>query len=959
MTNPAIEVQKFGQSLWLDYIHRAELADGRFQRRIEDEGILGVTSNPSIFQKAIGESDTYDQAMSSLPGFEAEDVYEKLAVEDIRAAADIFRAVYDRTNGVDGYVSLEVSPLLANDTATTLAEARRLFNLVDRPNLMVKIPGTTAGIPAIEDAIAAGININVTLLFSVRNYEDVAEAYIRGLERRAAAGEPIDRIASVASFFLSRIDTSIDRILENNIRAAQVHGDTARIAANRRLLGQAAIANAKLAYQSFERIFYGSRFAALREKGARVQRPLWASTGTKNAAYSDTRYLDALIGKDTVNTVPPATLSAFIDHGKVGDTLTQPFEDYMVAAEVMEKLAELGIEMDQITDRLQADGVEAFVESFQTLMDQIRAKLTVLRGGILDRQKIALGIYAEPVNRAIAEIDKKFVNGRVWSKDGSLWSGHNSTIVKIQNRLGWLDVRQTIELERLKKLQASVKGSKISHVALLGMGGSSLAPEVLFKTFGKQDGYPALVVLDSTDPVRVKQVEDTIEIANTLFVVSSKSGGTTETNAFYQYFWEKTGQNAAQFIAITDPETSLAKLATERGFRDCFLNPENIGGRYSALSYFGMVPAALMGLDLERLWTSAREMIAACDENIQAHYHPGITLGAFIGVLSQQGRDKVTLYASESLQAFGDWAEQLVAESLGKDGKGVVPVVGGKVGSPADYVSDRLFIYMRNDEDSNLEEMSVAIRALREAGHPRATLQIPDKYGIAGEFFRWEYATAVAAYVMKLNPFDEPNVSEAKEATRQTLEYYLENGKLPEQAPIIRGEHMQLFASEATIAPLRELCRSHGYDPQSRTEFLAAQIAGTHAGDYFALLCYFTPDERANDVLLEIRTRMRRVSKRAVTIGFGPRYLHSTGQLHKGGANNGVFIQITAGSDEDLPIPGEAYSFGTLFAAQAAGDLEVLEKHNRRVIRVHIEGSIHEGLKKLLDAIRFVEDRRF
>jgi len=959
MTNPAIEVQKFGQSLWLDYIHRAELADGRFQRRIDEEGVLGVTSNPTIFQKAIGESDTYDEAMNKLPGFEAEDVYEKLAVEDIRAAADLFRPIYDRTGGEDGYVSLEVSPLLANDTATTFSEARRLFNLVDRPNLMVKIPGTTAGIPAIEDAIAAGININVTLLFSVSNYEQVAEAYIRGLERRVAAGEPIDRISSVASFFLSRIDTAVDRILENNIRAAQVHGDTSRISANRRLLGQAAIANAKLAYQAFLRIFSGSRFDALRAKGARVQRPLWASTGTKNPAYSDTRYLDALIGRDTVNTVPPSTLAAYVDHGKVGNTLIDPFEDYLPPAEVFEKLNEIGVEMDQITDRLQSDGVDAFIESFEMMMDQIRAKLTVLRVGVIDRQKIALGIYAEPVNRAIADIEKKFVNGRMWSKDGSIWSAHNSTILKIQHRLGWLDVVQTMDLDRLKLLQASVKGSAISHVVLLGMGGSSLAPEVLFKTFGKQEGFPALHVLDSTDPVRVAQIEATVDLPNTLFIVSSKSGTTTETNAFYQYFWEKTGQNPAQFIAITDPDTSLAKLAADHKFRDCFLNPADIGGRYSALSYFGLVPAALIGLDLDRFWHSATEMIHACSENIQTQFHPGVMLGALIGVLSQQGRDKLTIYTSESLQAFGDWAEQLVAESLGKDGKGVVPVVGGKVGSPAEYVSDRLFVYMRNDEDSNLEEMSAAIRALREAGHPRATLQIPDSYGIAGEFFRWEFATAVAAFIMKLNPFDEPNVSEAKEATRQKLDYYLENNHLPQHTPIISGEHMQLFANETTIAPLREMCRAHGYDPQSRTEFLAAQIAGTHAGDYFALLCYFTPDERTNEMLLEIRTRMRKVSKRAVTIGFGPRYLHSTGQLHKGGANNGIFFQITSSEGNDLAIPGESYSFGTLFAAQAAGDLEVLEKHNRRVIHIHLEGDVHEGLKRLLDAIRFVEDRRF
>ena len=960
MSNPAFEVQQYGQSLWLDYIHRDDISNDRLQRRIDDEGIRGVTSNPSIFQKAIGESDTYDDAMQTMLDLDPEAVYEQLAIADIQAAADIFRPIYERTDGHDGYVSLEVSPLLANNTEQTIAEAKRLYQAVDRPNLMIKIPATSAGIPAIEATIAAGINVNVTLIFSVQNYEQVAEAFIAGLEQRRAAGESIARVASVASFFLSRIDVAVDRILENNMRVAQVHGDTGRIAANRQLLGQAAIANAKLAYRTFRQIFATARFRELAQEGAQVQRVLWASTATKNPAYSDTRYVDQLIGADTVNTVPPKTLAAFIDHGTADETLTRNQQaGYLPADEVMARLAELGIDIDAETRRLQIDGVEAFIESYETLLDQVKAKLTVLKSGIINRQKLALGIYAEHYERTLRDIEQKFVNERLWNKDGSLWTTHNPTINAIEKRLGWLDVLETIDRQRLRDLQQSIRASDITHVVLCGMGGSSLAPDVLFRTFGQQAGYPELIVLDSTDPERIRRVEASIDLEQTLFVIASKSGTTVETMAFYQHFWQKTGGKGAQFIAITDPDTPLARRAQDDGFRDLFRNPPDIGGRYSALSYFGMVPAALIGLDLERLWEQATLMIKASHENIPSQYHPGISLGALVGALTAQKRDKLTIYTTESMRAFGDWAEQLIAESLGKDGRGVVPVVGTEMGKPHEYATDRLFIYMRVEGDADTENMNAAIRALREAGHPRATLILPDKYAIAGEFFRWEFATAIAGYCLKLNPFDEPNVAEAKRATTAKLDYYAEHGKLPPVTPTIKGEHMALYSDETTIKPLRELCRAHGYDPNSRTEVLAAQIAGTHAGDYFAILCYFTPDEDASAMLKEIQTRMRMVTKRAVTIGFGPRYLHSTGQLHKGGANNGIFIQLTTRQDNDMPLPDAPYSFGTLFTAQAAGDLDTLQSHDRRVIHLYIDDTVHSGLQKLLDAVAFVEERRF
>ncbi len=958
MSNPLLEIQKYGQSAWLDYIHRDDLNNGDLQRRIDEEGVRGVTSNPSIFQKAIGDSDTYDDAIMTMLDLEAQDIYEALAIEDIQNATDLFRPIYDRSAGGDGYVSLEVSPLLARDTQGTVDEARRLFQTVERPNLMIKIPATPEGIPAIEEAIAAGINVNVTLIFAINNYERVAEAFIRGLERRLQNGEDIARVASVASFFLSRIDAMVDQMLENNIRAAQLRQDTARITANSKLLGQTAIANAKMAYISFQRIFQGERFQSLREAGAQAQRPLWASTSTKNPTYPDTLYVDNLIGPFTVNTLPPATLAAFKDHGVAAETVTQESDLFLPPEEALDRLAEVGIDMGQVTSRLQDDGVDAFIDSFETLISQVAAKRTLLRSGIIERTKLALGIYHGAVDEAVAGLDADFANPRLWNKDGSLWKAGAATIKQIVDRLGWLDFDSTIDRERLQALQESMRGERFSHLVLLGMGGSSLAPEVLADTFGPQPGFPELIVLDSTDPARIRQVEDQIEIENTLFIVSSKSGGTIETLALDHHFWQRTGGNGDQFIVITDPGSPLERIASEAGLRDIFLNPADIGGRYSALSYFGMAPAALIGLDLDGLWASADTMLAANRENIPSSYHPGLLLGAVIGALAKEGRDKVTIISTESLRSFGNWAEQLLAESLGKEGKGALPVVGASVGLPHDYVSDRLFIYLRVDNDADVAAQDASVRALREAGHPRVTIRLADKLAIAGEFFRWEYATAIAGAILQVNPFDEPNVTEAKDATKALLKTYQETGALPVETPLMTPDGLELYADSLTLQPLRELCRQHGYDGNDTVGVIAAQMAGSRAGDYFAFLIYFTPTEDERRMIARIQRRLRHVTKRAVTIGYGPRYLHSTGQYHKGGGDNGIFWQLTADPAPDLDINRMDFSFGTLFAAQAAGDLRALHSHRRRAVRLHLSGDRSVGLQKLLTAIEFVESRR-
>ncbi len=950
--NPPVDVQQHGQSIWLDFIRRQVLENGELQRMIDEDGVVGVTSNPTIFQKAIGGSDDYDASIQHLLDLDTYAIFESLAIDDIQHACDLFRPIYDRTGGRDGFVSLEVSPLIANDTETTKNEALRLFKTVNRPNVMIKIPATEAGIPAIEESIAAGININVTLIFGIDNYKQVAEAYIRGLERRKAAGHDVGKIASVASFFLSRIDVMVDRMLDNNIRAAQTRGDVGRVSLNNKLKGKTAIASAKVAYKNFKHIFYGDRFAELREAGAMAQRVLWASTSTKNPAYPDTMYVDLLIGRDTVNTLPPDTIRLFKDHGVVGDTLEQNLDE---AEQTLDMLAEVGIDLDDVTRQLQVDGVDSFTDSFQKLMDEVSAKRDVLRTGVIKQQELALGVHAAQVQAAIKDLAAHHTNTRIWEHDGTLWKDHPQIVAKIKDRLGWLDTTKTIDLQRLLDLQKRHADTKF--VVLLGMGGSSLAPEVMYTTFGAAQGYPQLLMLDSTDPVNIKRVEDTIDIDHTLFIVSSKSGGTIETWSFYQYFYEKTGGKGAQFIAITDPGSKLETEAHEKGFVDLFLNPSDIGGRYSALSYFGLVPAALIGIDLKRLWASEERMMAACGQGINATDHPGIWLGAIMGSLAADGHDKVTIQTSPSIAAFGNWVEQLIAESTGKEGRGLLPVVGATIGKPHDYSTDRLFVYLRVEGDDNAES-DAGITTLQQAGQPCVTLRLDDIYAIGGEYFRWEYAVAVAGKLLDINPFDEPNVTESKNNTSRLLDYYKEHGSLPQTNPLIVSDTVSLYADDKMAQMLYDLCTQHQYQRNTMTGLIAAQLNASQAGDYFALMAYLPMSDEVDAKLEEIRRRLRHVTRRAVTLGYGPRFLHSTGQLHKGGANNGIFIQLTCNDSVDLAIPGAPYTFSVLKAAQAAGDLEALQGKGRRSLRLHLDGDVVTGLQKLLDAIDLAGERK-
>ena len=921
--NPVRAAHALGQSIWLDNISRAALDSGELAALIADAGIRGVTSNPSIFQKAIGNSDDYDAEIRTMLDRDAHEIYDRLSLADIRRGLDLFLPLYEESGGSDGFVSLEVSPALAHDTEGTIAEAARLFGELGRPNAMIKIPATKAGIPAIEESIAAGINVNITLIFSVANYIEVARAYIRGLERRRAAGEAVGRVASVASFFLSRIDTMVDAELQEKLRAARA-ADPGRVAAIESLLGTAAIGNARSAYARFQEIFAGPEFATLREAGAQAQRPLWASTSTKNPAYPDTMYVDTLLGNHTVNTLPPGTLAAFEDHGRTErETI---LDEARETEEKLERLAEVGVDLEEVTQRLQDAGVAAFAADFERLIRQVDAK----------RRALSLGDAAAAVAGASAELAEARFNERLAARDGGIWKEDDETRAKIEQRLGWLNVRETIDYGRLQALQDDIRQrNEFQQVVLLGMGGSSLAPEVLYRTFDRRDGFPDFHMLDSTNPQQIRALTAQLDLARTLFLVASKSGGTLETLSFFQHYFALTGEAGGQFIAITDAGSQLETLARARGFRDVFLNPADIGGRYSALSYFGLVPAALLGYDLPALAAETMRAFQANDTGIAEAEHPSVGLGAAIATLAQGGRDKLTLFASAGLDSFGYWVEQLVAESLGKEGQGVLPVMSAAPAPASAYDDDRFFVTLRLAGAAGNEEMERGLADLRAAGHPCYTITIPSPEALAGEFLRWEYATAVAGRLLGINPFDEPNVSESKANTAALLDIHQRDGAIPAHPAQFEGDGLSLWAVG-------------GDGERGLINALAAQLDTAVDGDYFALLAYLPMSGDLATRLADIGRRLSEYTKRAVTVGFGPRYLHSTGQLHKGGPNQGIFLFLTADSGEEIAIPGQQFGFATLLEAQYVGDMRSLHANGRRGLRLH--GPTAEAVAGALEA---------
>jgi transaldolase / glucose-6-phosphate isomerase len=910
--NKSKELHLLKQSVWFDNVDRKLINNGWLKTQIEENVIFGLTSNPSIFKNSISSGKAYslDIQSMSLAGLDTKQIYERLAIEDIRSVADLLHQTYLETNRVDGYVSLEVDPELANDTDQSVNEAKRLWNLVGRNNLMIKIPATKAGISAIKETIAEGINVNVTLIFSSDRYLEVIEAYFSGLEKRIADNLPIDGIHSVASLFVSRLDVKIESKISELIRSGKITEKDYQP-----FRGKPAIANALYAYQKFEESIHSERFKQISMKNGNIQRPLWASTGTKNSDYSDVLYVEKLILPQTVNTVPPKTLSAYLDHGisKIVDYSKR--DEYFTT--LIKSLENLGVNFPEIWVELEQEGVAAFSKAQTELLSAVeKRRMTAIN---------FIKILQLNVSERIEKLNSENFSRKFFLPDSTLWTSDESEAEEIAHRMGWVDAPSVSRdiVPAAEKLLGEIKSDGFTHAVVLGMGGSSLAPEVFSLVNDNKAGI-ILSILDSTDPIQIKEKVKEIPLGKTLFILSSKSGTTAEVRTLFSYFWGRISEIEANpgkhFIAITDPGTRLEKLGKEKEFRKIFNSDPNVGGRYSALIAFGIIPAVMAGLDAYALLGAANQVREKCGETIPIENNPGFVLGSVLAEANLKGQDKLTILADEPFKAFGSWMEQLVAESSGKAGKGIVPIDLEPEIPFEEYTDDRIFYYLRSD--GGLDNL---INKLAEENHPIMISQVENVNDLGAEIYKWEIAVATACSIIGVNPFNQPNVQESKSITNDMIAAYKDNPVLEEGEVLFSNESIAIFANG-----------NKNLIGKSLKEIISTIIAPKE-GDYIGINAFFPRNKLYLNALQKFRKNILRKYSIPVTLGFGPRFLHSTGQLHKGGKNNGIFLILTQDPPLDVPIPNEGMNFSTLESAQALGDMKALEKNGRRVFRIHFK----------------------
>ncbi len=900
----------YGQSAWLNYLRRAFLESGELGNLLE-EGLGGITSTQALFAKAISHSSDYDDVLLDLlaKGKPIEVIHEMLVIDDMQRAADGLHPVHEATEGLDGYVSVELDPAVIDDAVQTAAAARHLLRAVDRGNAMIEIPATPAGIEAIRELTSDGVCINVTHVFSLSVYEEVAAAYLAGLEQFFET-HTVWRIApsSVVSFSLNRIDRAVD---EELARLKQ-----------EQLQGRAAISLAKMAYGRYQHIFSGPRWETLARRGGRPLRLKWTRTTPRNFAYPDLHYVEALIGPDTVMTFSPVTLNAFRQRGVAAPTLVEHHDQ---AQKLLVSLAALGIDLEAIATRLQQESLAEFRQQYQDLLRSVRQKQVQLQSG-WQRMEMELGGVETAVADHITTLCRQRTPCRLWSHDHELWQP-----ALAGDQLGWLHIVEAMRenLSQLQDLVQDVHKLGFTHVVLLGMGGATLPGHVLAQLLQQSKGL-TLHVLDSINPHFIRHLSRQIMPDKSLFIVADKKGETFETLALFRHFYNLVtdavgpGTVRMHFAAITDNGSPLHTLAGEHRFRHVFLNDPYVPEAFGALSYFGLVPAVLAGVDVTAVLDNALAMAgnaSSCNCPI-AGDNLGGQLGAVLAALVETGRDKLTFITPPELMPFTRWVEYLLAAALGKEQKGLVPVVGEPLLKLDEYGSDRAFVYLQMAD----EKPPAILTKLKAAGYPVITLRWQTKTDAGGQFFLWQIATVIAAHLLNVNPFYQPNTDLVRQRTQELLDIYQQQGRLPPgKAAPINGRSLDIF------------------------------LAQVRPGDYITIQAYVPPTAENDAVLQDFCTCLRQHQQVPAMVSYGPAYLHTTAQLYQGGPRRGYFLQLTTPLPlEDVHIPdaagepGTSMSFGVLNMAQALADGQVLARNWRHMMRFHLVNGVVKDIRPLV-----------
>ncbi len=932
--NPIQRVHNLGQSIWLDYIRRDLIESGELAARIASGEVRGVTSNPTIFEKAIAGSDLYTADLRAMTqaGWETEWIFEALSIDDIRAATKVFLPLYEETNGGDGFVSIEVNPELADDTESTVREVLKLWDAVNRPNVMIKIPATQAGIPAIERAITQGINVNVTLIFSLDRYAEVIEAYQRGLENRLAQGHPIDHIASVASFFVSRVDTAVDERLDEIIREGGDNADRATT-----LLGKAAIANAKVAYAQFKSVFGSDRFKKLAENGARVQRPLWASTSTKNPAYYDTRYVDSLIGQYTVNTIPPHTLEAFRDHGEAELTLEQ---ELSVSVAQLDALERLGISMQEVTDQLEREGVEKFIQSYHSLLATLRKRARQFN-------KELAGLSGDA--RAILNIlDEGEFTRRLWEGDVALWPRAASLPSEKIGLNQWLTAPQAMcqQIDEIQAFVTAVLEDGYRDAVLLCMERPSHTVNVLKRLLDPSDGLE-LTVLDTVDPSVVARVVRKVRWGETLFVVASGDGSAKDIRALVDFFWERAQDHdqasaGDYFVAVTQPGSPLESLAQERNFRRVFRSMPGVENTFSFFSISTILPAALVGLDVNALLQGGVRMAKACGPDQAAARNPGLFLGALLGAAARQCRGKLTLVCDPGLEPFAEWMASSAALHLGGPAVGIITVAGEPTGYGRVYPADRTLLYLRQ-----VGALDRRLNGWVKTQHPVIVLEIDgESEDVGAVSYQWQVSLAVACHLLQVNPFDQAGALHARKWFDDLLQTYERRGKLPLPDTAWRGEGIELWRSSESLG---------GH----RTEGLVDLIANVLDGEIsiISFQMHMQPNATEHAALAHLRRNLRDQFGVATTVEIGPHVTVPRRDSSKNRVQAWAHFVLSADSKAQHELSGNGIPLETLHLAHAIAGFQMLSRSQRTVIGLHMDSStrfhgVVEAFMKALDQIQ-------